>query len=155
MFTTLHYRGNIILHIYVYIYIYIYTAVHRPFCISICVSTLPTQHTTFIYKIYIYKNIYYRYTQGVDKNKWPSLKIWLFWSNFCQRTGNYGKQYVFIMHVVRSAKISSQILILIIGLDITETNPCFRILLPIAHKQAKLSESTLMSQFDSFQLATK
>ena len=33
----------------------------------------------------------------------------------------HGKRYVFRMHVVRSAKISSQILILIIGLDITGT----------------------------------
>ena len=36
-------------YIYIYIYIYILSvlAIHRPFYISICISTLPTQHTTF------------------------------------------------------------------------------------------------------------
>ena len=32
------------------------SAVHRPFYISICISTLPMQHTTF--KAYIYSAIY-------------------------------------------------------------------------------------------------
>ena len=33
-------------------------SIHRPFYISICISTLPTQHTIFIYN-YIYIYIYY------------------------------------------------------------------------------------------------
>ena len=37
-------------------------AVHRPFYISICISTLPTQHTTFIPCIYIYMYTIYIYS---------------------------------------------------------------------------------------------
>ena len=65
------------IHINIYICI-IYTirktilsvlAVHRPFCISICISTLPTQHTTFIIYIYVYNiSSVPSYTNDLQRN---------------------------------------------------------------------------------------
>ena len=95
----------------------------------------------YIYILYIYIYIYIYIHTGGGQKKWPCIKIWLFWDNFCSRTGTYGKRYVFGMHVARSARISFQILILIIGLDTTETFQEFTYNLLIN----KCSESTLMS----------
>ena len=64
--------------------------------------------------IYIY---IYIYTGGGQKKVAILENMVIFGITFARsRTETYGKRYVFRMHVMRSDKISSQILILIIGL---------------------------------------
>ena len=62
---------------------YLYPAVHQPFHISICISTLPTQHTTFMA---------YVHSQGRNEKTElrPTLTIQHFWIlNFVCKTKNY------------------------------------------------------------------